>query len=132
MGVPEWFEKTRLISQHFESVFSSAESVPAEIHHHVLRSTTMRTSGGAIVWASHPTHQMRRRRSKAPTKRTVAVNVITMFIDHLLGTRLRLSPVAGNTKFRTEQQDTLRIGWISSVIELLAHQQQRGDGASFS
>jgi hypothetical protein len=122
MGVPEWFEITRLISQQFESVFSSAGSVQAEIHHQVLRSTTMGTSGGAIVWASHQTHQMRRRSSKAPTKRTVAVNVITMFIDHLLGARLRLSPVVGNTKFRTEQQDTRRIGWMRSFIELLAYE----------
>jgi len=92
----------------------------------------MRTSGDTIGQASHEAHQMRRRRSKAPTKRTVAVNVITIFIDHLHDTRLRLSPVAETTKFRTEQQDAVGIGWVRSVIELLAHDQQSGDVASLS
>ena len=46
---------------------------------------------------------MRRKSNKAPTKRTVAVSVITVFIAHLLDARLRLSPVAENTKFHTEQ-----------------------------
>jgi hypothetical protein len=120
-----------LISWQFESASSSTEHAQAEIHHHVLRSTTKRTSGGTIVQASLQIHQMRRRRSKAPIKRTVAVNVITMFMDHLLDARLRLSPVAGNTKFRAEQREAVRIGQIRSVIELLAQEQQTGDGASF-
>jgi hypothetical protein len=75
---------------------------------------------------------MRRRSSKAPSKRTLAVKIITMFIGHLLDTRLRPSPVAENTKFRTEQRDAVGIGRIRSFIELLAYEQQPGDGALFS
>jgi hypothetical protein len=46
-------------------------------------------------------HHIRRSKSKAPSKRAVAVNIITTFIDHLLDACLRLSPRMEKTKFHT-------------------------------
>jgi hypothetical protein len=56
--------------------------------------------------------------------RTAAVNVITSFIDHLLGARPRLIPEGESTKFRSEQRDAVVLGRICSFIKLLAHEEQ--------
>lgn len=90
----------------------------------MLRSTTTKILLQDNCRASYEAHQIRRRSSKAPIKRTVAVNVITSFIDHLLNARLRLSPEAESTKFRSGQRGTLVIGQIGSFIELLAHEKE--------
>lgn len=77
-------------------------------------------------------HHIRRSKSKAPSKKAVAVNIITTFINHLLDARLSLSPRIENTKFRTTQRYTVMTERIRCVIELLAHQQKSSARTSHS
>jgi hypothetical protein len=117
MDVPEWSRRNLIdFSDTLNLPRPRRRNVQAEIHHHVLKSTTTRSCDRTIVRASNGTHHILRSKSKAPRKRAVAVNVITTVIDHLLDTRLRPSLQVEGTKFHTTQRDGVMIGRIRYIL----------------